>query len=122
MPARATRHTRSSRQSLDGKSDAAVIEVCAREGCALITLDLDFANIQQYPAAQYSGIVVLRLASQSHREVEDALGSALKLLEQERLAGMLWIVEPGRIRMKMPLQFIFAEDSVRYWSKRPRPP
>jgi predicted nuclease of predicted toxin-antitoxin system len=50
-------------QSLGGKSDAAVIEVCARGRRALITLDLDFANIQQYPPAQYSGIVVLRLAS-----------------------------------------------------------
>jgi predicted nuclease of predicted toxin-antitoxin system len=86
-------------QSLGGKSDAAVIEVCARESRALVTLDLDFANIQQYPPAQYAGIVVLRLASQSHREVEDALGSALKLLEQEPLAGRLWIVEPGRIRI-----------------------
>jgi hypothetical protein len=34
-------------QSLGGKSDAAVIEVCARESRALVTLDLDFANIQQ---------------------------------------------------------------------------
>lgn len=47
---RVTRHEAHTilERSLGGKSDAAVIEVCAREGRALITLDLDFPNIQQY--------------------------------------------------------------------------
>ncbi len=36
-------------QSLGGRPDSQVIEVCMREGRALITLDLDFANIQAYP-------------------------------------------------------------------------
>jgi hypothetical protein len=46
------------KQSLGGKCDARLIDVCAHEGRALITLDLDFANIQQYPPSHYSGIVV----------------------------------------------------------------
>lgn len=86
-------------QSLSGESDARVIDICVREERALVTLDLDFANIQHYPPAHYSGIIVLRLASQSNRVVESAIGSILALVAHERLSGMLWIVEQGRIRI-----------------------
>ena len=86
-------------QSLGGQSDERVIDICAREGRALVTLDLDFANIRQYPPANYAGIVVLRLVSQAHGLVEGAIGSMLDLLAQERLVGLLWIVEAGRIRI-----------------------
>jgi predicted nuclease of predicted toxin-antitoxin system len=71
----------------------------AREGRALVTLDLDFAQIPQYPPANYPGIVVLRLANQSHLNVERAAASMLELLSRERLTGRLWIVEEGRIRI-----------------------
>ena len=36
-------------QSLGGRPDEAVIDVCARETRVLVTLDLDFANIRRYP-------------------------------------------------------------------------
>ena len=86
-------------QSLGGQPDARVIDVCQREGRALVTLDLDFSNIQAYPPAAYSGIVVLRLASQGHAAVESAVRRMLAVLAQEPLTGMLWIVEEQRIRI-----------------------
>ena len=49
-------------QSLGGQPDAIVIDVCRHEQRVLVTLDLDFANILAYPPAQFTGIVVLRLA------------------------------------------------------------
>ena len=87
-------------QSLGGQSDERVIDVCMREQRALITLDLDFSNIQAYPPHQYSGIVVLRITNQSHSQVEAAIRRVLELLPQERLAGSLWIVEDHRVRVR----------------------
>ncbi len=86
-------------EGLGGQADLRVIDVCSREQRALVTLDLDFANIVAYPPAKLPGIVVLRLGSQAHPVVEAALRRMLALLPQEPLTGMLWIVEEDRIRI-----------------------
>lgn len=86
-------------QALGGQPDERVIEVCRREGRALVTLDLDFSNILAYPPSQFAGIAVLRLANQAHVTVEVAVRRLLELLPQEPLVGTLWIVEDRRIRI-----------------------
>jgi hypothetical protein len=61
---------------------------------------LDFANILTYPPADYAGIVVLRLHDQAHPTVERAVRRVAELMETEPLAGRLWIVEEGRVRVR----------------------
>lgn len=87
-------------QALGGQPDARVIEVCSREQRALVTLDSDFSNILAYPPAKFAGIVVLRLADQGHVRVEAALQRVLDLVNNEPVAGALWIVEERRIRIR----------------------
>jgi predicted nuclease of predicted toxin-antitoxin system len=87
-------------QGLGGKRDERVIDVCRREGRALITLDLDFSNILAYPPANFAGIVVLRLPDQAHVTVKSAIQRVLDLLPQEPIAATLWIVEERRIRIR----------------------
>ena len=87
-------------QSLGGQSDERIIDVCAREQRTLITLDLDFANIQAYPPHQYPGIIVSRITNQSHSRVEAAIRRVVALLPRERLTGSLWIVEDHRVRVR----------------------
>lgn len=86
-------------QALGGQADERVIDVCARERRALVTLDLDFSNIYAYPPSKFAGIVVLRLASQGRTVVEAAIRRVISLLEQESVDGLLWIVEDHRIRI-----------------------
>jgi predicted nuclease of predicted toxin-antitoxin system len=86
-------------QGLGGQPDSRVIDICARENRALITLDLDFGNIEAYPPRRFAGIVVLRLATQAHPVIEAAIYRLLMALQTERLHGTLWIVEDGRIRI-----------------------
>jgi predicted nuclease of predicted toxin-antitoxin system len=86
-------------QALGGANDPRLIEICQREGRVLVTLDLDFANIQRYPPTIYCGIMVLRLGTQAHGPVARALTNAIDLLQKEDLNGRLWIVEVGRIRI-----------------------
>jgi predicted nuclease of predicted toxin-antitoxin system len=66
----------------------------------LFTLDLDFADIRAYPPDEYVGIVVLRPARPSRRNVLALLESAIARLVSEWADHRLWIVEPGRIRIR----------------------
>jgi predicted nuclease of predicted toxin-antitoxin system len=86
-------------QALEGRPDEHVIDVCRREQRALVTLDLGFSNILIYPPSEHAGIVVLRLRDQAHPTVEGGVRRVVDLLAKEELAGRLWIVEDGRIRI-----------------------
>ena len=77
-----------------------MIETCRREGRALVTLDLDFANPLDYRPSEYTGIAVLRLPKKATAEdLLQAIHTLVKGLEQNQLPGKLWIVEKGRIRL-----------------------
>jgi predicted nuclease of predicted toxin-antitoxin system len=87
-------------QSLQKAEDAKLIECCRREGRALVSLDLDFANPLHFRPGDYSGIAILRLPRKPSRE--DLLKAVRTLaagLERENLDGKLWIIEAGRIRV-----------------------
>ena len=87
-------------QRLESAPDEAVIEACRREGRALVTLDLDFANPLDYRPSEYAGIAVLRLPKKATPEdLLQTIETFAKGLEQNPLAGRLWIVEQGRIRL-----------------------
>ncbi len=47
-------------QQLAGQPDVRVADACRAEGRAVMTLDLDFADIRVYPPSDYAGIIVLR--------------------------------------------------------------
>jgi predicted nuclease of predicted toxin-antitoxin system len=67
---------------------------------ALITLDVDFANVHAYEPRSSPGVIVLRLARQDKQRVLDAVASTLPVLEREPLEKRLWIVEGERIRIR----------------------
>ena len=80
------------------REDAAVIDKI------LITLDLDFSNPFRFPPAETRGIVVVRPPRPTLRAIEATLAAALTELLAQPLAGKLWIVEPGRIRLRRARQ------------------
>ena len=86
-------------QQLSGHPDAEVVGMCRREGRAVMTLDLDFADIRAYRPADYPGIVVLRLSRLDKRRVLLAVQGLMATLQQEPLAGSLWIVDETRVRI-----------------------
>jgi predicted nuclease of predicted toxin-antitoxin system len=47
-------------ERLTGAEDSTIAGRCRAEGRVLLTLDLDFTNIQAYPPVGYAGIIVLR--------------------------------------------------------------
>jgi predicted nuclease of predicted toxin-antitoxin system len=86
-------------QKLGGRVDPEIAHVCKSEGRALITLDLDFANVRAYPPHEHPGIIVLRVQRQDRATVLSVASGMLPLLEREPLSGKLWIVEPDRVRI-----------------------
>ena len=86
-------------QSLQGRPDAKIASVCQEERRALITLDLDFADIRAYPPNQYSGLIVMRLSSQSRTHVLRVLQGLLPIIKRETIEGRLWIVGDSAVRI-----------------------
>ncbi|MCC6322228.1 MAG: DUF5615 family PIN-like protein [Phycisphaerales bacterium] len=88
-------------QLMIGSPDAKLAGVCADEQRVLVTLELDLANPIVFPPKNYRGIVVLRPGVR--------LTAALILETAQTFAGalaagnnpdrMLWIVQPGRVRV-----------------------
>jgi predicted nuclease of predicted toxin-antitoxin system len=87
-------------QHLGGSGDATVASICQQETRALVTLNLDFADIRTYPPAQYAGVIVLRLQRQDKSHVLEVCARMIALLAQEPLVQRLWIVEENRIRVR----------------------
>ncbi len=77
-------------QQVQHAEDSMLIELCRREGRALITLDLDFANPLRYKPSQFSGIAVLRLPSKpSSYDLVELIQALVIGVEKEKLVGRL---------------------------------
>ena len=48
-------------QQYGGSADEQLATLCQRESQVLVTLDMDFADIRNYPPAGFPGLVVLHL-------------------------------------------------------------
>ena len=89
-------------QGLEGSSDEELFAVIANEQRALVTLDYDFAQVLRFPPQSTAGIVVLDLRPRgSLAALLDRLRGMLVALETNQLAGSLWIVEAGRVRIHL---------------------
>lgn len=87
-------------EQLSGSADTRIFEAALLERRVLVTFDLDFADIRQYPPATHCGIWVLRPRAQTIESALALLSSALRFLDSEPVDGCLWIIEPERIRIR----------------------
>ncbi len=87
-------------QNLVGKADSTIASVCQAEGRAIITLDLDFADIRTYPPKQFAGLIVMRLKRQDKPFVLSMIQRLIKALSTEKLDKHLWIIDEKRIRIR----------------------
>jgi predicted nuclease of predicted toxin-antitoxin system len=82
--------------------DEVIFQACVAEGRTLITLDRDFGHVLRFSAKQSAGIVILELGGPAslHR-IRDRLGEFLTLAATRPVSGELWIIEPGRVRVRL---------------------
>jgi len=87
-------------EGLRGHADPEIAAAALREGRVLVTLDLDFGNIREYPPERYRGLIVLRVVDQSRRHVARVMERVVAALDSAPLDGHLWVVSEGGIRIR----------------------
>ena len=87
-------------QKLGGEADRTIASICRLEQRAIVTLDIDFADIRTYPPSEYAGLIVLRVKQQDKPFIVAIMARVIPLLASEVLVGKLWIVDEQRIRMR----------------------
>jgi predicted nuclease of predicted toxin-antitoxin system len=91
-----------------GLAAASDFDIAARAcgtRAALLTRDLDFADIRRYPPAHYQGLVVIRLPDDAiAKKILSLLERFLKQTELvAQLPGHIVILEKGRVRFRPAL-------------------
>lgn len=90
---------------LRGAPDETVFARAQKEGWIIVTRDLGFGNLLDYPLGTHAGIIVLRLPSTwTAGQIRDLLSTFISRAEPEMLNRALAIVEPGRYRIRRPEQ------------------
>jgi len=87
-------------EALSGSSDPRVLGAATREDRLLMTFDMDFADIRQYPIGSHAGIVVFRPRDQRWSALEQP---ARQLVASGILATLgrgLAIVDESRVRIR----------------------
>lgn len=87
-------------EGLRGAEDPTILNQCTKEGRALLSFDIGFADIRVYPPEKYNGIIVLRLESQAREKLLEVAPMILALLGREPLPGHLWIVDERTVRVR----------------------
>ena len=89
-------------QGLGGCADDRIFQACVTEAHTLITLDRDFGHVLRFPPRQSAGIVILELGgSASVQLLCERLNDFLAIAAFRPVSGELWIVEPGRARVRI---------------------
>ena len=89
-------------QGLSGCTDDSLFEVCVAENRTLITLDRDFGHVTRFPPNKTAGIVILELGGAASLQLlSDRLNDFLAMTSSRSASGELWIVEPGRVRVRL---------------------
>ena len=87
---------------LRGAKDSKIASYAQSKDLCIVTGDLDFSDIRNYPPSQYAGLIVLRIPRDATAffilNLLEGFLKQRKLVSE--LTGKLAIVEPGRIRFR----------------------
>lgn len=86
-------------ENLGGAPDEILSTECQTEDRILITLDLDFANIFNYPPDQYPGFIVIRTLKQDINALKALIKTFIPYLKKESIKNRLCILEQNKYRI-----------------------
>ena len=86
--------------------DTAIAAHARSHHAVIVTRDVDFADIRNYPPQEFNGIIVLRMPDDAVAQtIVNLLERFLKQTElSARLPGHLVILETDRVRFRLALQ------------------
>jgi predicted nuclease of predicted toxin-antitoxin system len=92
-------HTRT--QGLTGLPDDRIMEIANRDGLIIITRDLDFGNLLDYPINTHQGIIVLRLPdTYTAKQINKVLEAFLSDVSIAEIEKALVVIDPSRYRIR----------------------
>ena len=87
-------------EHLQGSADSVIARTCQELSMCLITADLGFAQILEYPPHLYQGIIVLRHSSPTLAGMIQLIRQVVTAVKTQSPEGRLRIVEPSRVRVR----------------------
>ena len=86
---------------LRGEEDSKIFQFSQDNQSILITEDMDFSNIINFPLGSHYGIVIVHFPNEmSNKEINKQLINSIKDIKENDYKGNLIIIEPGKIRIK----------------------
>jgi predicted nuclease of predicted toxin-antitoxin system len=86
---------------LRGRPDRDVLDGAIARGAVLVSADVGFANLLDFPLGSHQGIVVVRFPNEaSNQLLNRTVVGSLREFVADDLAGSLVIIEPRRVRMR----------------------
>lgn len=88
---------------LKGSTDRKLFDIAQEQHALILSADLDFANLLQFPLGNHHGIIVLRFPDYFRRsEIVRLVSGFLDSADMQTLVGALVIVQPGSYRVRRP--------------------
>ncbi|HMW07963.1 MAG TPA: DUF5615 family PIN-like protein [Leptospiraceae bacterium] len=87
-------------ENLSGVKDSIISDTCKKEDRILVTLDLDFSDIRNYPPIKYPGFIVLRLKSQDKESIINVFKKFIPFIQEENIQNKLCILEENKVRIR----------------------
>jgi predicted nuclease of predicted toxin-antitoxin system len=89
--------------SLKGHIDEEIMTFAKNKGRVLLTLDIDFADIRNYPIGTHSGIIRLKIKSTRSKRILDCLKALLpEIMNYPLETGGLVVTNCMTYRVKLP--------------------
>lgn len=89
-------------EGLVSQPDSIIAKAAKRESRRLLTLDVEFANLNKYAPGDHPGVVLFRPRSLGPLTVNRFVEQFVASTDLGRLAGCVVIVEPARVRIRCP--------------------
>jgi predicted nuclease of predicted toxin-antitoxin system len=89
-------------EGLSGAADAIVWRRAHSEGRFFITLDLDFADVRQFPPGTHPGVLLLRPRNRSRDAVQEILQRVVREHSLNTLSGCFVVADLGHTRIRRP--------------------
>jgi len=81
--------------------DNEIIEYVIKHHQILVTKDLGFGNIMDYPIKSHHGVIILRLPFYyTAKQINNALLRFLKSVKEHEIKNSITIIEAGRYRIR----------------------
>ncbi len=89
-------------EGLKGCNDEQVWEATQREGCFLITQDLNLSNINLFKPGTHYGLLLIRLRDPGRNALLNRIQTIFQIEEVDRWQGCFVVVTDHKIRVRYP--------------------